>query len=144
PQLSTVVRPDRGYWIALALIIFLNKTIINGAGSLIGRSTFPSAPHHSTNYMRRVTMKRFVTAAFVVAMLALLVSPGKLLAQGSDTLVVYASGHTLDQVILGDTAGTGAKLHHVYQLVSLDTTYLFDATITTSENLTIVGMPNPG
>jgi len=87
-------------------------------------------------------MKQFVTAAFVVAMLALLVSPGKVLA-GSDTLVVYANGRTLDQVILGDTAGTGAKLHHVYQLVSLDTTYIFDGTITTSENLTILGVPHP-
>ncbi len=86
-------------------------------------------------------MKHFFTVALFGAMLILLVAHGAAVA--GDTLVVYASGPTLDQVILGDTALNGTKLHHTYLLVSLDTTYIFDGTITTNENFAVIGVPHP-
>jgi hypothetical protein len=119
------------------------KTIFRGKGTKPENGQFhsPLVPKHSTTHVRRVIMKQIVTIAFLVAMVALFVTPGVLFA--GDTLVVYANGPTLDQVILGDTALNGSKLHHTYQLVSLDTTYIFDGTITTHENLAILGVPNP-
>jgi hypothetical protein len=85
-------------------------------------------------------MKQFFTVTFLVALAVLLIAPSLLMA--SDTLTVYASGPTLDKVILSDTAGNGSKLHHVYKLVTTDTVYIFDGTITTSENFTLWGVPN--
>jgi hypothetical protein len=93
--------------------------------------------HKSIN--RRSIMKQLVTAAFCVAIVALFLAPSQSFAQ---TLVVYAHGPTLDQVILGDTTAAGARKHDVYQLVSLDTTYLFDATITFNSSVSIVGVPD--
>jgi Secretion system C-terminal sorting domain len=61
----------------------------------------------------------------------------------SDTLVVYASGPTLDQVFQKDTTSTGAQAHSVYKLVSLDTTYIFDGTITIKSGVTIWGVLDP-
>lgn len=90
--------------------------------------------------MRRIIMKHVLTVA-IFLLVALLLARGTMLA--GDTLTVYASGPTLDAVILGDTALGGAKLHHAYQLVSRDTTYLFDGTITTNQNLTVFGVPDP-
>jgi len=79
----------------------------------------------------------------VCAMIAFVIAPGQAFAQG-DTLVLYASNpKTLDQVINGDTLGNGAKAHHFYKLVSTDTTYIFDATVTTNENITVWGIPHP-
>jgi len=86
-------------------------------------------------------MKQLVTAAFCVAIVALLVVPGQSPGQ---TLTVYANGPTLDKVILGDTTAGGVRQHSVYQLVSLDTTYLFDETITMNSDLSIIGVPNVG
>jgi hypothetical protein len=86
-------------------------------------------------------MKAIFTATLAIAMMVLLLTPGQLFAQ-SGTLVVYASGQTLDQVINGDVTN-GIQNHSVYQLVSLDTTYLIDATITSQSAISIVGIPNP-
>jgi len=85
-------------------------------------------------------MKNLFTAILVIAMVVLVGSPNQSLAQ-SGTLVVYASGSTLDQVIGADTLSGGAQKHSVYQLVSLDTTYLLDATITVKSSVSIVGVP---
>lgn len=86
-------------------------------------------------------MKKLSTASVIVAMLCLLAMPRHSLAQ-SGTLVIYASGPTLDQVIGGDTTSTGFQKHSVYQLVSTDTTYLFDATITMKSGVSIIGVPD--
>ncbi len=70
-------------------------------------------------------MKRILTAAFFATIMVLVVLAPCQLFAASDTLVVYASGATLDKVILGDTLANGTKVHHVYKLVSLDTTVHF-------------------
>ncbi|OGU31007.1 MAG: hypothetical protein A2X67_07865 [Ignavibacteria bacterium GWA2_55_11] len=85
-------------------------------------------------------MKQSVTATVCVAVAALLLLPGATFAQ---TLAVYANGPTLDQVIIGDTLANGTRAHNVYQLVSRDTTYLFDATITLRSNVSIIGVADP-
>lgn len=87
-------------------------------------------------------MKHLHTAVLLVAAAVLLLAPGQLFAQG-DTLVVYANGPTLDAIVNADTLGTGQRAHHVYKLVSLDTTYLFDGTITVNSDVTFLGVPNP-
>ncbi len=84
-------------------------------------------------------MKKLLTASMFVAMLTLLVAPRHSFAQ-SGTLVVYASGNSLDQVIGADTTTGGLQKHSVYRLVSTDTTYLLDATITIKSSASIVGV----
>jgi len=84
-------------------------------------------------------MKHIFTAAFVLAIAALMLTPAQAFAAG-DTLVVYAKGLTLDKVILADTLANGSKAHHIYRLVSRDTTYIFDGTITTKESMTVLGV----
>ncbi|HTY10558.1 MAG TPA: T9SS type A sorting domain-containing protein [Bacteroidota bacterium] len=88
-------------------------------------------------------MKRILTAAFFATIMVLVVLAPCQLFAANDTLVVYASGATLDKVIMGDTTAAGVKVHHVYKLVSRDTTYIFDATITTNANITVWGVPDP-
>ncbi len=87
-------------------------------------------------------MKALFTISFLVALVALLFAPSNAYAS-SDTLTVYAKGPTLDVVIGGDTSATGARLHSVYKLVSLDTTYIFDGTITSKSGVTILGVLDP-
>jgi hypothetical protein len=84
-------------------------------------------------------MKQFLPGVLVAA-LAVFVLQGQATAQ---TLVVYASGPTLDVVLRGDTLANGAPAHTLYQLVSRDTTYLFDATITFKSSVNIAGVPDP-
>ena len=84
-------------------------------------------------------MKRIYTAVLLMTFLALIALPKQLFAAGG-TLVVYASGPTLDVVIGSDTTSNGEQAHDVYQLVSLDTTYIFDATITAKSSISIVGV----
>jgi hypothetical protein len=88
-------------------------------------------------------MKRIFTAAFLVAMVVLMLAPNQLFASG-DTLYVYASITTpLDKTIRGDTLANGAQAHHWYKLPTTDTTYIFDAAITAKENFAVIGIPNP-
>ncbi len=84
-------------------------------------------------------MKKIFTIAFLIAMVLLFGLPGRALAGENDTLVVYASGPALDQVINSDTI-SGGQAHSVYKLVSLDTTYFFLGQITPKSNITIVGI----
>ena len=86
-------------------------------------------------------MKTLFTTTFLLAMFAILFTSSQTRAQ-SGTLVVYASGSTIDQVISGDVTN-GIQNHAVYQLVSLDTTYLLDATITLKSGVSIVGVKDP-
>jgi hypothetical protein len=88
-------------------------------------------------------MRYIVTILLAGAMMGFLIAPSHVFAQG-DTLVIYATNAlTLDQVINRDTLGNGAKAHHFYKLPSRDTTYIFDATVTTNENITVWGVPDP-
>ncbi len=86
-------------------------------------------------------MKALFTTTFLFAMMVFLLSPKQSFAQ-SGTLTVYANGPTLDKVISGD-ATNGVQNHAVYQLVSRDTTYLLDATITLKSGVSIVGVADP-
>jgi len=89
-------------------------------------------------------MRQMLVAALFVEIVVLFIAPSQSFAAG-DTLVVSATPitTTLDMVIRGDTLANGKKAHHWYKLVSTDTTYIFDATITTNENIWVVGVPNP-
>jgi hypothetical protein len=87
-------------------------------------------------------MKRNFITVVLVALVVLLTFPGKIFAV--DTLTVFASDvRTLDQIINSDTNSSGFQ-QHIYKLVSLDTTYIFSASITAKSNLTIVGALGPG
>jgi hypothetical protein len=83
-------------------------------------------------------MKNVFTAALLVVLTALLCGPNLLVA-ANDTLTVYATPNNLDAVINADTVAGGANAHAVYKLVSLDTTYIFDASITSKSSISIVG-----
>lgn len=86
-------------------------------------------------------MKKFFAAMSLVAMVVLIAAPKLTFAQ-SGTLTIYASAtETIDQVVASDTLSNGAQAHSVYQLVSLDTTYLLDATITVKSSVSFVGVP---
>ncbi|NOY77533.1 MAG: T9SS type A sorting domain-containing protein [Calditrichaeota bacterium] len=88
-------------------------------------------------------MNRMKMLLFLIVGVALCVAPIQSFAQTSDTLTVYATPNNLNDVITGDTLSTGAQAHHVYKLVSLDTTYKFSGTITSTENITVLGVPDP-
>ncbi len=82
-----------------------------------------------------------VTIVSLFVIIVFMLIPSQSFAQ-SGTLVIYAnSSQTLDQVINGDVSG-GVNNHAVYQLVSTDTTYLLDATITSASGISIIGVPN--
>jgi hypothetical protein len=61
----------------------------------------------------------------------------------TDTLVIFASGPSLDKVINGDINIDGSQ-KHIYKLVSVDTTYVFDNAITVKSDFTIVGQLGSG
>ena len=83
-----------------------------------------------------------LTTTFLLAMVLLILIPGKSFSQ-SGTMVVYAnSSSTLDQIINGDVTN-GVQNHKVYQLVSVDTCYLLDATITSQSGISVIGVPDP-
>lgn len=79
-----------------------------------------------------------VVAAFMVVLF--LANPHKSLAQAGDTLVVYANGPSIDEVISADTTNSGVQAHQVYKLVSRDTTYLWLGPITVRSNFEVIGV----
>jgi hypothetical protein len=81
-------------------------------------------------------MKKTFTA---VLMAILVFVAGSELFAANDTLVVYASGESLDKVLLADVNSDGTQAHKVYKLVSLDTTYIYLGTITFTSDVTIIG-----
>ncbi len=86
-------------------------------------------------------MKTLFTTVFLFAMTVFMLTPSQSFAQ-TGTLKIYANNPlTLDQVINGDVSG-GVNNHSVYQLVSTDTTYLLDATITSQSSISIIGVPD--
>ncbi|MBI5476104.1 MAG: T9SS type A sorting domain-containing protein [Ignavibacteriales bacterium] len=84
-------------------------------------------------------MKNILTTALVIAMVIFLSLPSKILA-GGDTLVVHASGESLDKVINSDTAAGGFQKHKVYKLVTTDTTYLYLGAISVKSDITVIGV----
>lgn len=88
-------------------------------------------------------MKKILTTAFALALVVFFITPAIALASSADTLDVYANGPTLDQVVRGDTLSDGTQAHSVYRLVSRDTTYIFDATITCKSSVTFMGVLDP-
>ncbi|NOY59342.1 MAG: T9SS type A sorting domain-containing protein [Calditrichaeota bacterium] len=83
-------------------------------------------------------MKRLLTLGVIALFL---VMPIQSFAQ--DTMVIYATPNNLNDVINADTLSNGARAHHIYKLVSLDTTYKFAGTITSDEDITIIGEVDP-
>ncbi len=83
-------------------------------------------------------MKRFLYATLFVALMMLLIMPNHSFA-ANDTLVVYATpiANTLDKVVAQDQAS--GTPHLVYQLVSVDTPYTFDATVAVDNSVTFIG-----
>jgi len=88
-------------------------------------------------------MKNILTTALVFALVIFFAALNITLASGADTLDVYANGPTLDEIVRADTTSTGEQAHSVYKLVSLDTTYIFDATITCKSSTTFLGVLDP-
>ena len=90
-------------------------------------------------------MKKILTTAFALALVIFFIVPAIALAGPTDTLNVYAnaSGPTLDAVVRADTLSDGTQAHGVYRLVSLDTTYVFEATITCKSSVTFLGVLDP-
>jgi hypothetical protein len=84
--------------------------------------------------------KTFPMALFAVIVCVILAGPVTAQAAPTDTLVVYANGPSIDQVIGSDTTGAGLQAHKVYKLVSLDTTYLWLGPITVKTNFSVIGV----
>lgn len=88
-------------------------------------------------------MKQLLIAGLIVAMAVLVLTPAPVYA-ASDTLTVYATTDFLNNTVQGDTLGNGTRVHHVYRLVSTDTTYRLDATINANTNIAFIGVPKAG
>ncbi len=88
-------------------------------------------------------MKHLLTVFLAIALVGLIVAPSQVFA-ASDTLKVYASDGLLDQVVRADTLPNGSQAHSVYLLMSTDTTYIFDATITVKSSVAFIGVPKAG
>ena len=86
-------------------------------------------------------MKKILTLVIFIATAIFISLAPKIYANSSDTLVVYANGLSLDQIINSDTTSSGLHAHSVYKLVSLDTTYLYLGPIASKSSMTIVGVP---
>jgi len=86
-------------------------------------------------------MKKILFAVLAVVMVTLLVAPSKMFAGSADTLVVYANGPSLDEVINSDTTSTGTRAHIAYKLVTTDTTYLYLGQVTVNSDITVIGVP---
>jgi len=82
--------------------------------------------------------KTFTTAALILA-LFVFASPSQILASG-DTLDVYSSLYSLDEIINNDTTASGLQAHSVYRLVSLDTTYIYLGPVTVKSNISVIGV----
>lgn len=85
-------------------------------------------------------MNKILSAVLAMGVLVLFGLPSKSLASSNDTLVVYANGPSLDNVINSDTSSSGAQAHSVYKLVSLDTTYVYLGAVNVISNMTVIGM----
>ena len=89
-------------------------------------------------------MKQLLIITCIVAMAVLMIAPVKAVAAVSDTLTIYSTTDLLDNIIRKDTLANGTQAHHVYRLVSTDTTYILNSTITLNGNATFLGVPKTG
>jgi hypothetical protein len=87
-------------------------------------------------------MKHAVTISVLVVLVAFVGLPSATLA-ASDTLIVYATTGNLEQIINSDTTGGGMQAHKVYQLVSRDTTYVYQGAISVKSDITVIGVLDP-
>jgi hypothetical protein len=87
-------------------------------------------------------MKKACILLLFAALTVLCLTPGRSYAQ-NDTLVVYATPTDLNDAITRDTLANGAFQHKVYKLVSLDTTYVFNAAVTVHSSISVVGVVDP-
>lgn len=78
-----------------------------------------------------------ILSTFFFILLSVSILNNIILADGKDTLVVFASGPSLDVIINKDQASTNP--HKVYKLVSTDTTYIFLDPVTIKTNVTVIG-----
>ena len=76
----------------------------------------------------------------VAVSIMFVVSTSASLAGAADTLVVYASGASLDNVINSDTTSTGLQKHTAYKLVSLDTTYIYLGPASVKSDIAVIGV----
>ncbi len=79
-------------------------------------------------------MKKLFTITLVIFLISFF---NIILANGKDTLVVYASNESLDVIINNDQSSDNP--HKVYKLVTTDTTYIFLDPITIKTDITIIG-----
>ena len=88
-------------------------------------------------------MKQLLIAGVAAAVALFVLAPAPVYA-ASDTLTVYATTDYLNNSVAGDTLSNGTRIHHVYKLVSTDTTYRINATINAKESVTFLGVPKSG
>ena len=88
-------------------------------------------------------MKQLLIVALVIAVAMIVCVPVQVFA-ATDTLTVYAATDYLDNIVRGDTLSNGTQAHHVYKLVSTDTTYVLNSTITINGSVTFLGVPKTG
>jgi hypothetical protein len=87
-------------------------------------------------------MKQLLTISLIVALVMIGLSPSRALATAPDTLTIYATQGTLNSIINADLALTTP--HAAYKLVSTDTTYVFDGAITSTKNISVIGVLKSG
>jgi hypothetical protein len=88
-------------------------------------------------------MKQLLIVPCIVAMAVLMFAPVQVVA-ATDTLTVYSTTDLLDTIVRKDTLANGTQAHHVYKLVSTDTTYILNSTITINGTVTFLGVPKAG
>ncbi len=81
-----------------------------------------------------------ISIFFICAFAILTLRPVQIFAQ-SGTLVVFANGQSIDQIINNDVVN-GIQIHSIYKLVSTDTVYLLSNTINCQSNISIIGVPD--
>jgi hypothetical protein len=87
-------------------------------------------------------MKTMATMGVALGLFVMLLAPSKSFGAG-DTLLVYASTGNLEQIINSDTTTGGLQRHAVYKLVSRDTTYVYQGTITVKSDIAVIGELDP-
>lgn len=85
-------------------------------------------------------MKTVLTLVLALVVISIFISPGKMWAATNDTLVVYASGPSLDVVFGKDTTQSGLQAHSVYKFVSLDSTYIYLGAVSVKSSITVIGV----
>jgi hypothetical protein len=95
----------------------------------------------SIHYSRSITMKHVGIKVAVLLLIACCALPAT--ATAGDTLNVYASTNNLELIIGSDTTGAGIQAHKVYQLVSRDSTYVFQGAISVKSDIEVLGVLDP-